>query len=72
MTQRTCQACNGTGKCKPCEGRGSFDGLKSRPGEAPAATRPSLPCSSCFGAGRCRECGGNGQVASRTPTTDHE
>jgi len=52
MVSPDCNACNGTGRCRECDGTGH--GLIAR-------------CVVCFGAGKCESCGGTGTRAQELP-----
>ena len=44
---KTCNKCNGSGKCHMCGGSGVYNGSE---------------CNTCSGTGRCFYCGGDGEL----------
>ena len=53
-TSRMCGVCNGSGKCRTCNGRGYFTAIGIGSGQH--------LCASCNHTGRCRSCNGTGKT----------
>lgn len=57
---RTCISCNGTGKCKTCDGKGYYYQETGYYVGRSGKTRTDCPV--CHGTGRCGTCHGNGTI----------
>lgn len=57
---RTCISCNGTGKCKTCNGQGWYYHESGYYTGRSGKTRTDCPV--CHGTGRCGTCHGNGSI----------
>ncbi len=57
--QKTCQACNATGRCRRCGGTGQMESSGLRGPTNRGRSSFDLRCLTCGGSGRCGSCGGN-------------
>jgi hypothetical protein len=66
--EKTCRACQGSGKCARCGGTGST--LQETPtpiavisGEVRGKSQTSRTCNRCLGSGICQACKGSGKTS---------
>ena len=53
----TCQGCNGSGACDPCDGYGTYPDSFPNAGDVPE-------CEICAGSGNCPDCHGTGETSN--------
>jgi hypothetical protein len=62
-TEKTCMACQGSGKCSKCMGAGNVTQTSPTPiavvsGQVRGSARSSRTCNRCYGSGVCQVCKG--------------
>jgi hypothetical protein len=53
----TCQECNGSGACDPCDGYGTYPDSFPNAGDG-------QDCDICSGSGNCPDCNGTGETTN--------
>ena len=64
--EKQCERCGGRGRCRACEGRGSF--MHKLEALRPIDVRwEQIKCGVCLGSGRCSSCNGQGRISLDCP-----